>query len=116
MAMPKKGTRRIEVDGRAFRWRLPGARFSEDQGLAPGGRLATLTFQEDTKQPGRVAQVDLRWLDDQSVVPEDVQSLVRRALKAGWDPNERGGPFRLPETKLNSVPTKIRTVRAVMES
>jgi hypothetical protein len=116
MVMPKKGTRKIEVDGRSFRWRLPPPRWGEDLGLDPKLRTATLTIQEDVDRPGRVAQVELEWDNGQSVVPEDVQSLIRRALKSGWDPTERGGPFRLPTTGLDSIPTKMRTVRSVMES
>ena len=115
MGMPKKGSRRITVDGRAFRWRLrPGP--EPLAGDDSDERSGTLTFQADCDRPGTVAQTKLWWSVGESLVPEAVEVLIRRALKDGWNPDERGQAFRLVSRRLTSIPTKIGLVREVMES
>lgn len=99
MGMPRKGSRKITVDGRRFLWRLGGTRRLIDE--APGA--VTLTFQEDTENPGRVAQVSavvkVPKTEDwealkASIKPRDASLALGACLTHGWDPRERGSAWR----------------------
>ncbi|MEU9715080.1 hypothetical protein [Streptomyces sp. NPDC047976] len=99
MALVKKGSRLITVDGTAYRWRLRG-RPTYDQGLVrspltyaveyaetPGTTLVVIT---DQPHPGN-------WLGARTspVLPAQVARDVRTALARGWTPHAAGRPFRL---------------------
>jgi hypothetical protein len=59
----------------------------------------------------------LSWREGESVMPEMVEILIRRMLRAGWDPDERGIAFRgVGSGALRNVRTKMSVVREVMES
>lgn len=87
MGMPRKGSRKVEVEGETFFWRT-----------RPEGRPnhLLLTCQRDEERPGRVLQVVLRStrvLAPSQLTPEDVREAIGYALKKGWDPSERGAAF-----------------------
>lgn len=93
--MPKKGSRLVDVDGRKFRWKLNSSPVQEDDdGRMPVRNGGTITLQEDCPKPGHVLQHELTWHTMDSVSPEFVRELIRRALIAGWDPASRS-KFRL---------------------
>ncbi|MFI8295069.1 hypothetical protein ACIGCZ_03870 [Streptomyces nigra] len=101
MALVRKGSRIIVVDGVAYRWRLRG-RPTYFQGLAwspctfavehadtPG---ATLVVTTDQPHPSN-------WLDLEAepVLPSPVAAAVRLALREGWTPTKPGSPFHLDQ-------------------
>jgi hypothetical protein len=105
MTLPKKKSRRIEIEDRAFRWMLSGQRALDD-GCEDSGQgrsafsTATLTVQEDIENPGQVLRAVLQSHDRGPVVygealkaavtPKDVKRLILAALARGWDPNGHG--------------------------
>ncbi|OIJ87916.1 hypothetical protein BIV25_37475 [Streptomyces sp. MUSC 14] len=99
MALARKGSRRIVVDGTNYRWRLR-RRPTYDQGLCrspctyavehaenPG---TTLVVTTDQPHPGN-------WLDrpGSPVLPSDVADAIAAALRCGWVPTRAGSPFHL---------------------
>lgn len=104
MGMPRKNSRKVEVDGVQYLWRMNRkTRYRGDAPLA-----TTLTIQRDDERPGRVCQMLLRsknirdemdegdYLHRATLNPQDVRDVIDRALKRGWDPSERGVPFVPP--------------------
>ncbi|MEV0728131.1 hypothetical protein [Polymorphospora sp. NPDC050346] len=99
MTLAIKGSRRITVDGVAFRWsvrRRPT--YSQGSGWSP------LTFVvEQAEQPGALLVAALpcahpgNWfgLPSQPVLPGTVAAGVRQALTAGWQPSRPGPAFKL---------------------
>ncbi|MFI1762736.1 hypothetical protein ACH41H_11895 [Streptomyces sp. NPDC020800] len=102
MALVRQGSRRIVVDGTAYRWRLRG-RPTYFQGLAwspctfavehadtPG---ATLVVTTDQPHPSN-------WIGRASepVLPSRVAAAVRIALREGWIPTVPGSAFPLDQS------------------
>ncbi|MFE1213137.1 hypothetical protein ACFW5L_28880 [Streptomyces albidoflavus] len=101
MALTKKGSRLITVDGTTYRWRVR-RKPTYAQGLcwtpltfaveAAGGEGPGTTLVVTTEQthPGN-------WLlaEPGSVRPEHVADAVREALERGWDPDRPASPFLL---------------------
>lgn len=116
--MPKKKSRRIVVDGRAFRWRLRApAQDREDWMTSPPRRQAsTMALQAESPAPGRVCRLSVSWRDDVPVTPEAVAMIVRKCISAGWDPDSPGVPFDAPGVDVLELPTRPNVVRDVMEA
>ncbi|GIE32276.1 hypothetical protein Ait01nite_053210 [Actinoplanes italicus] len=99
MAIPRKGSRLITVDGMVYRWAVR-AKPTYCQGLN-WGRLTFAVEHADT--PGQVLSVETRsprldnWLNlpGRPVTPLTVEQSVRIALAAGWEPDRSDGVFRL---------------------
>ncbi|WP_199562471.1 hypothetical protein [Micromonospora deserti] len=99
MTLASKGSRRIVVDGVAFRWtvrRRPT--YSQANGWSP------LTFvAELAEEPGAVLVVSLpyahpgNWIGYASapVRPATVAAGIREALTGGWQPAKPGPAFEL---------------------
>ena len=99
MAMMKKGSRSIIVDGAAFRWRIRGrettAQASGDTNLMVAvepivegkGIYCPLIVDTSTPRPEPG--------DPVSVTPAVVEAYIRLALTNGWTPTETGKPFLL---------------------
>lgn len=108
------------MEGRTFRWSLPARRpryrWDEPQ---PQKNGCTLTVQEDSESPGRVAQCRLSWTDGTPVTPEAIAIVVRAMIAAGWDPSARGPAFRLERPidvgDLDVGSTRIQLAREVVE-
>ncbi|MFI6918646.1 hypothetical protein ACIBIZ_01735 [Nonomuraea spiralis] len=103
MAIPRKGSRPITIDGVVFRWRV-GHRPSRRGGDGP----SPLTFVvERAEDPGCVLVVSLPCArpDNQwgsrtiAVRPLLVAACVRRALESGWRPSRPGPLFTLDLTE-----------------
>lgn len=101
MGMPRRKSRRLEVDGQRFLWRLGHkTRYRGDAPLA-----MHVTLQRDELRPGRVAQFLLRskrirgdegdYLHRATLGPGDARRLVLFALARGWDPSARGPAFKV---------------------
>ncbi|MFE2436344.1 hypothetical protein [Streptomyces sp. NPDC059409] len=99
MALVRKGSRRIVVDGTAYRWRLrrrptyfqalawTPCTFAVVYADAPGTTLVVTTNQpHPSNWFGREAK---------PVLPSDVAHAIELALCEGWTPTEPGSPFCL---------------------
>ncbi|MFD3780324.1 hypothetical protein [Streptomyces sp. NPDC058612] len=104
MALNKKGSRRITVDGAAYRWRIR-RKPSYMQGLC-WTPLAYAVELADDDRPGRKLVVTIgqphpsNWLgvEAEPVRPACVAASIREAQAQGWDPAEPGSPFLLDQT------------------
>ncbi|MET7574891.1 hypothetical protein ABZT04_41430 [Streptomyces sp. NPDC005492] len=109
MALVRRGSRRIVVDGTVYRWRLRG-RPTYFQGLAwspcsfavehadsPG---TTLVVTTDQPHPGN-------WIgrEAEPVLPSGVAEAVRHALREGWIPTASGSAFHLVQS-LGFTPSR----------
>lgn len=103
MALVKKGSRRITVDGTTYRWRLRG-RPTYGQGLVQ----SPLTYAvEHADTPGTTLVVitnqphPSNWFGTHAspVLPSDVASSIRIARAQGWTPDSAGSPFHLDQSE-----------------
>ncbi|QDN93505.1 hypothetical protein FNV62_54685 [Streptomyces sp. RLB3-17] len=103
MAIGRKGSRRIVVDGTPYRWRLR-RRPTYDQALCD--RPCTYAVQHaDT--PGTTLVVTTNqphasnWFGAPSVavLPRDVATAIASALRQGWSPTQPGSPFNLDQSE-----------------
>ncbi|OXM47546.1 hypothetical protein CFP75_23905 [Amycolatopsis alba DSM 44262] len=103
MALVKKGSRSITVDGAAYRWRVRG-RPTYDQGLgwsplayaveladAPGTTLVVIT---DQPHPS-----NWRGIQARPVLPAHVAEAIRAARLKGWTPEQPGSPLLLDQSQ-----------------
>ncbi len=99
MALPRKGSRRIVVNGTSFRWRLrrrptyaqalcwTPCTFAVEHETAPGTKLVVTTDQPHASNwIGRPAN---------PVLPRDVAHAIEHALFRGWAPVAPGPLFHL---------------------
>lgn len=99
VALVKKGSRRIVVDGVTYRWRI---RHKPTYCQANGWNPLTFTV-EDATVPGTalVVRTDRphpgNWfgLPTKPVLPAEVVQAIRTALARGWTPYVSGAPFHL---------------------
>ena len=99
MSIVKKGSRRIVVDGVAYRWTVrPKPSYSQ------GNAWSNLTFAVQREMLGQSVLVATvggarpdNWINVSSAVvtPALVEGAVRRALAQGWLPMQPGSPFVL---------------------
>ena len=122
MGMPRKGSRKIEIDGVTFLWRIRGDSYSRQwvSGLSP--IFMTLTCQRGEDNPGRVMQVTLRSLNPPedgpdyapghraTLYPREVGEIITFALQQGWDPSERGAAFQLEPRGQQPQPMQYEIV------
>ncbi|MFC9650159.1 hypothetical protein [Streptomyces sp. NPDC056937] len=101
MALNKKGSRRITVDGIEYRWRIR-RKPSYMQGLC----WTPMTYAVEAasgSQPGTVLIVTSgqahpsNWVgvETEPIRPAQVAASVREARDQGWDPTRGGSPFQL---------------------
>jgi len=101
MSIPKKGTRKIIVDGEPFIWliRRQATNMQADYG---GGNLHVAV--EHAEQPGSVLVIltDLPHPQGLSQTnceipakPSDVAQWIRQAVQLGWQPQRSGIPFQV---------------------
>jgi hypothetical protein len=102
MAIPKKGSRVIMVDGVAYRWRIR-KKPTYHQGLAHG----RLTFAVELAQdPGSVLAVATNsprpdnWFGTpgRTVRPAEVADTIRAARRQGWRPDQPGPAMYMAAT------------------
>lgn len=102
MALVRKGSRRIVVDGTTYRWRLRG-RPTYFQGL---GWLPCTFAVEHAGTPGMTLVVTTgqphpsNWFgrEAEPVLPSGVAAVVRLALSQGWTPTAPGSAFHLDQS------------------
>lgn len=104
MALNRKGSRRITVDGTEYRWRIR-RKPSYAQGLC----WIPLTFAVEIAEadhPSRTLVVTSgqphpsNWLEvtAEPVRPADVAASIREARAQGWNPTSPGPPFMLDQS------------------
>ena len=94
MAIPKKGSRKIVVDGSTYRW-LIRKRASYDQVCFDGRinlaieldekRCRTLIIYTDRTHPNNIGITEVI-----PVTPADIENWIREAHKLGWQSNQVG--------------------------
>lgn len=97
MAIPKKGSRRIIVDGIEYRWTIR-SKPTYSQG-AFGDNLTAAV--ELLSNPGVVLSVTFPWIrcdswignPEKPVTPKDIALCIRAALESGWQPDGQGPVF-----------------------
>ncbi len=99
MALARRGSRPITVDGRGYRWRVR-SKPTYSQGL----NWSSLTFAvEAIGDAGSILVVSTQsphpgnWLalPASPVLPAMVAAVIRAALRRGWQPDRPGSPFVL---------------------
>ncbi|MGW4474897.1 hypothetical protein ACWENQ_34955 [Nonomuraea sp. NPDC004354] len=102
MAIPKKGSRLITVDGVAYRWRV-----RHKPTYCEGNSWGPLTFAVELADgPGRVLLVSLpcsrpdAWYGERtmSIRPALVTATIRRARARGWNPCQAGNAVNVSLT------------------
>jgi hypothetical protein len=103
MAMPKKGSRPIAVDGTVYRWQV-----RHKPTYSQGNSWAPLTFAvERAEEPVSVLVVTLpcarpdNWSGERTITirPVLVSGCIRRAIEQGWDSGQKGSRFTLTITE-----------------
>ncbi|AYG78207.1 hypothetical protein DWB77_00314 [Streptomyces hundungensis] len=121
MALPKKGSRRIVVDGVAYRWRVR-RRPTYDQGMSWSPLIyavehteaagTTLIVRTDRPHPGN-------WMSELTspALPSSVAAAIQTARAKGWAPEAPGSPFLLDEVEVTvPVPFGTSIPESVLES
>jgi hypothetical protein len=98
MAIPKKGSRSVEVGGTSYDWRI---RKKPTYSQAAFQSAMSLAVQLSREGAHSVLVVNLQvsrpdnWIrpHQTAVKPAMVRDMIRRALTAGWAPNRAGKPF-----------------------
>lgn len=98
MALAKKGTRRILVDGVEYRWRISKKHWCCDFEGATMGYVAQDATNPGTTlvvETGRPARLNPNLLPTEVVLPREVAAGIRAARSRGWTPSSNGSPFKL---------------------
>ncbi len=97
MGIPKKGSRKITVDGENFIWLIRrkatygqtdfgvGLNVAVEHAEESGSKLIILT---DKPHPKDWATIQVK-----PVIPSEVASWISQAIIAGWEPKKSGKPF-----------------------
>lgn len=94
MGIPKKSSRRVEVDGRPFRFLVKEVSIPN----AHNQKEIQVTVQEDTARPGRPLQFRLGF--GTMVTSNLVGGVIRQAYVQGWAPASRGKAFDLTNFEI----------------
>ncbi|MFI6850493.1 hypothetical protein OG535_40265 [Kitasatospora sp. NBC_00085] len=103
MALVRRGSRRITVDGVTYRWRVRG-RVTYTRGLVwrplayaveqDGTSGTTLVVTTNQPHPSNWFGISAR-----AILPSDVAASIRKARAKGWTPEKPGSPFRLDQSQ-----------------
>ena len=104
MALPRKGSRKIVVDGLAYRWYIRPRPTHSDWERIESPRLTVAIERDDTPHKTRlillipVARPDSGEKPAGVVLPADMAFYIREALQNGWLADQAGSPWTF-ETK-----------------
>lgn len=96
MALPKKKSRVISIDGEKYRWLVgPNDGFNVFVAQKEGIEGRIIEVQFDT-------EINAYWVEFPNVgnlnlkiiKPKDSEAIIRQALQSGWNPEEKGKPIR----------------------
>jgi len=106
MAMPKKGSRKLTVEGESYRWIVTIEKVFRNADYGPkkinvaiesvaasGAKL--LIVAERHSQPG-----DWGTIEVEPVTPSDVSRWISMAIQKGWNPRVDGHTLRFDEAEL----------------
>ena len=96
MGIPKKGSRKITVDGENFIWliRRDPTYYSFDVAyINIAVEYAEGTGSKLVIIAGRLVIKDGNSIKFKPVVPSEVELWIHQAIKAGWEPKKPGKPF-----------------------
>jgi len=96
MAVPKRGSRRIIINGITYRWYI-----RSKPSYGQGSAWSNLTAGVSLESGGGTLLIDFTeprpdaWLDPSThmVTPAQVSAAIRKALVQGWQPDSGGGTF-----------------------
>src|SRR5262245_11631786 len=99
MAVRKKGSRRIVVDGIIYLWRFPPRPTQNQEDGWPG--VGVTINREDCRQASLLLAFPQRFRLDgplvedpaRPVLPSDIARGIKAAIAAGWQPGEPGPQF-----------------------
>ncbi|WP_035791344.1 hypothetical protein [Kitasatospora mediocidica] len=98
MALAKKGSRRIVVDGVEYRWRVSRKHWCCSYDRSTLGYVAEDATCPGTTlvvETGRPALLDPGMVPGAVVPPREVAAGIRAARSKGWTPTSNGSPFQL---------------------
>ncbi|AZK97382.1 MULTISPECIES: hypothetical protein [Streptomyces] len=98
MALAKKGSRRIVVDGVEYRWRVSRKHWCCDYEGSTVGYVAEDATRPGTTlvvETGRPAVLNPDMVPTEVVLPREVAAGIRAARSKGWTPGSNGSPFKL---------------------
>ena len=98
MAIPKKGSRKIVVESKEYRWTIR-SKPTYSQGAFGDDMTAAVELAEN---PGSVLSVTFPWMRCDSwignpeipVTPKDIESYIKAAILEGWSPQLKGSAFK----------------------
>ncbi|MFD8749432.1 hypothetical protein ACFV0O_00375 [Kitasatospora sp. NPDC059577] len=98
MALTKKGSRRIVVDGVEYRWRVSSRHWCCDYDGSTLGYAVEDAARPGTTlvvETGRPAVAEPNPVPAELVLPREVAAGIRAARSNGWTPDADGAPFKL---------------------
>ncbi len=97
MGIPKKGARKITVDGENFIWLIRRKATYSQTGYGIGLNVAVEHAEESASKlvimTDKAHSKDWATIEVKPVVPSEVASWIHQAIKAGWEPKKPGKPF-----------------------
>jgi hypothetical protein len=98
VAVRKQGSRRIVVDGVAYRWKFP-RRLTDQEEELPGVWAVAQRVEPEGSQlllvfPGRHHMSGPHADKGRPVLPSEVAAGIRAAVEAGWQADRPGKRFR----------------------
>ena len=90
MGIPKKGSRKITVDGDNFIWLI---RRKQTYSQIDFGMGLNIAVEHAEESGSKLVILTDKINKVQSVTPVEVSSLINQAIKAGWEPKKSGKPF-----------------------
>ena len=91
MALPKKNTRTIDIDGKVYRYLIKAVSNKDEKEI-------TIMIQEDCDKPGNLLQMQLS--NYAACTPKDIRNIVEQSIRAGWEPDIKGVPFIMDPNKI----------------
>ncbi|MDT0584361.1 hypothetical protein [Brumicola blandensis] len=105
MSLPKKGSRKISVDGQDYRWSIRSKPTYSEGAFACGmtaaaelydSPVSTLLIVFDAPRPDN-------WLlqDGKNITPKMIEASIKASIEDGWKPKEKEG-FKFEFKAINN--------------
>jgi hypothetical protein len=98
MAIPKKGSRRINVDAIEYRWTIR-SKPTYCQGAFGNDMTAAVELADSPRSTLSITFPWMRcdnWIGNPEipVTPKDIESSIKAAISQGWKPDSKGSAFK----------------------
>jgi hypothetical protein len=96
MTLPKKKSRKIQVDGKEYRWLISKRKETIELSIERteiSGQLMQVSFESHNSYK---KDANLQWQrvrQDTSITPQIVKQIIQHGLANGWKPEERRKPL-----------------------